>query len=185
MDSSPLLAKRAEAYPVLVRAFGKAQFYAVVANYDTDHTSDWLEMVKVQATFQRGEAGYDREARVYSETMRETLHMAIIHVFSSDEMLSDVINNRGGLHSWFIRAHATAFRFNGVKQMSYGEDLAVARNTRSTMAASSGSLSLGIVQSFWGSYDPYMQWAVERVRAMRQWQGQIEPGLGSYYMPWG
>lgn len=90
----------------LLAHVGDARFYDVVATLEPSHANDWREMGKVQRAFHDAEPRFDAKTRAYSESMRLTLHAALIqHVADPSDRLE--------LFEMFLELHVTAFHENG------------------------------------------------------------------------
>lgn len=92
----------------LIAHVGQPDFYDVLATKDPSHATEWKEMANVQRQFAAAEPKYDAKTRAYSESMRLTLHAAVIGHFA------DPTSNQGAsLYDRFIALHPTAFHQNG------------------------------------------------------------------------
>lgn len=92
----------------LVAQIGKPDFYHFMARTDRSSASWWNEMIKVQQQFAAAEPGYDPKTRAYSESMRLTLHAAVIQHFEFPALRGSM-----SLYERFIELHPTAFYENG------------------------------------------------------------------------
>jgi hypothetical protein len=118
----------------LRRAVGNASFYTVVGELDiAAHQVKWIEMVGVQRSFQASESGYDEAARTYSESMRETLHWALVYTFENAQRLRTAQASDGGLYGTFVRLHPTAFKANGACSLNPLDMARVMFNTPGAM----------------------------------------------------
>lgn len=117
----------------LRRAVGHDMFYSLVGSFDPDNAAMWLVMTEVQATFRRGEGGYDGTTRTYSESMRETLHWSIVYLAEDSAALARARRMSGGLLGAFVRLHPTAFKANGACELSVHGMWVVAWNTHPAM----------------------------------------------------
>lgn len=101
-------ASRQAAVKELVAHVGQPDFYTTLAKCDPSHAAQWTQMAQVQKQFGAAEAKYDPKTRAYSESMRLTLHAAVIQHFA------DPASNQGmSLYDRFIALHPTAFHQNG------------------------------------------------------------------------
>jgi hypothetical protein len=99
---------RQAAVDELLTHVGQPDFYDVLARHDPKHAGDWKDMAKVQRQFAAAEPRYDPKTRAYSESMRLTLHAAVLQHFA------DPGTNKGmTLYDRFIALHPTAFHQNG------------------------------------------------------------------------
>jgi|GEM_PF-2458084 len=105
-------AVRAEARR-LIDGIGSPSFYDVVATIDPKDASDWREMGRVQRTFRAAEPRFDARTRAYSESMRLTLHAAVILHLVDPTLQLDASGRRRSLFESFLELHVTAFRENG------------------------------------------------------------------------
>ncbi len=87
---------------------GAPDFYDTLAKYDPKCAAQWHEMAKVQREFAAAEPKYDAKTRAYSESMRLTLHAAVLQHFAAPET-----NHGLSLYDRFIALHPTAFHQNG------------------------------------------------------------------------
>ena len=92
----------------LISHVGQPDFYDVLARADPQSASSWHEMARTQQTFAAAEPGYDDTTRAYSESMRLTLHAAVLAHFAKPES-----NGKDSLFQRFIALHGTAFHQNG------------------------------------------------------------------------
>ena len=100
--------ERQAAVKDLLAHVGQPDFYETVAKYDPASAEKWNGMAKVQRQFAKAEPGYDPKTRAYSESMRLTLHAAVVQHFA------DPKTNQGmPLFERFIKLHPTAFHQNG------------------------------------------------------------------------
>jgi hypothetical protein len=100
-------AKKAQVQALLAHV-GQPDFYDVMAKLDPESAPQWTAMAGVQRQFAAAEPGYDLKTRAYSESMRLTLHAAVIQHFADPSL-------RGGqsLYERFLELHPTAFHQNG------------------------------------------------------------------------
>ncbi len=98
-------AARQQNIQLLRQHIGQADFYEQMARVDPSAAGEWRRMVGMQAQFQRGEAGYDRTTRTYSESMRESLHRAAIELYRRQ--------GPGDVFEHFIGVHPALFNANG------------------------------------------------------------------------
>jgi hypothetical protein len=92
----------------LIAHVGQPDFYDVLATKDPSHAGEWKEMGRVQRQFAAAEPKYDAKTRAYSESMRLTLHAAVIGHFADPQS-----NQGSSLYDRFIALHPTAFHQNG------------------------------------------------------------------------
>jgi hypothetical protein len=126
----------------LLANLGSANFYHHLAKFDLAQAQPWERMAKVQQAFAHEEGHWDHTTRAYSESMRLTLHAAVIMHFA------DPKTNQGmSLYQRFIALHPTAFHENGGwvdnMQMPIGGAVAVAVATPKEMWAHLGGLARG------------------------------------------
>lgn len=102
-----VLPGRAQAVNELLAHVGDGDFYDVLARHDPTFAAKWAEMGQVQRAFAAAEPTFDAKTRAYSESMRATLHAAVLQHVASDPP--------GGksLYERFIELHPTAFHQNG------------------------------------------------------------------------
>lgn len=105
-------AVRAEARR-LIDAMGSPSYYDVVATIDPKDASDWREMGRVQRAFRAAEPRFDARTRAYSESMRLTLHAALIIHLVEPTLQLDASGRRRSLLESFVELHVTAYRENG------------------------------------------------------------------------
>ncbi|MBL8949980.1 MAG: hypothetical protein JNK82_04330 [Myxococcaceae bacterium] len=98
-------AQRRQNVELLRQHIGRPDFYEVMARVDPRSAGEWRRMVGMQAQFQRGESGYDRTTRTYSESMRESLHRAAIELYRRQPP--------GDVFGHFISIHPALFNANG------------------------------------------------------------------------
>lgn len=118
----------------LRRAIGHDSFYSIIADLDPPNFMQWLEMVSVQAGFLEGEnvGDYALDTLTYSQSMRETLHWAMVYTFEGP-LLEQARGSSGGLFGYYVRLHPTAFRANGACELSPVGMARVMFNTRASM----------------------------------------------------
>lgn len=92
----------------LVAHIGSADFYDVLARLDSSSSKQWKAMGKVQRQFAAAEPGFDPKTRAYSESMRLTLHAAVIQHFANAALRGSMT-----LYERFLELHPTAFYQNG------------------------------------------------------------------------
>lgn len=92
----------------LISHVGQPDFYDVLARLDPQSASQWAEMARTQQKFAAAEPGYDDTTRAYSESMRLTLHAAVIAHYAKPSS-----NGKDTLFQRFIALHSTAFHQNG------------------------------------------------------------------------
>jgi hypothetical protein len=97
----------------LIDGIGSPTFYDVVATIDPKDASGWREMGRVQRTFRAAEPRFDARTRAYSESMRLTLHAAVILHLVDPTLQLDASGRRRPLFESFLELHVTAFRENG------------------------------------------------------------------------
>lgn len=148
---------------------GTAGFYHLVGQLDPDNADAWNHMIHVQNNFAQGEADYEVDARTYSESMRHTLHWAMVFTFEDPELLAEAKEYRGGLMGYFIRLHPTAFRANGVGELSWGDSFAVLGNTKGSMGWNLPSLIQG---AYLDDYFEVARRAADHVREIRRAEGK-------------
>ena len=141
---------------------GNGRFYDAVAQLDPRHAEDWREMGRVQRTFAAAEPGFDERTRAYSESMRLTLHAALI------EHLADPgLRGKDDLFEAFIELHVTAFDENGAwidnLQIGFLGALDVLGATRVSILEYTVDLTQGAFQR-----DAVAVRAAERVRQARR-----------------
>jgi hypothetical protein len=126
----------------LIAHVGAPDFYDVLAKHDPKFAAQWHEMAKVQRQFAAAEPKYDAKTRAYSESMRLTLHAAVLQHFAVPE------SNHGlSLYDRFIALHPTAFHQNGAwvdnLQIPLAGALAVAEATPGEMWLNAAGLFEG------------------------------------------
>lgn len=99
---------RGAAVQELLTHVGEPDFYEVLATRDPARAASWHEMARVQRQFAAAEPGYDEKTRAYSESMRLTLHAAVLQHFADP-----ALNQGQALYDRFIELHPTAFHQNG------------------------------------------------------------------------
>lgn len=92
----------------LIAAAGTPEFYNEVAVINPRRANSWHRMARTQVTFNKAEASYDPLTRAYSESMRLTLHAAVIQ-----HVLDPSLRGRESLYERFLQLHPTAFHENG------------------------------------------------------------------------
>lgn len=134
-------ASRAAGVKELIAHVGQPDFYNVLARLDPSHAKDWSEMAEVQRRFGLVEPKYDERTRAYSESMRLTLHAAVIQHYADPKT-----NGGTSLYHRFIELHPTAFHQNGAwvdnMQIPVEGAMAVAAATPAEM----WTHSIGLVQ---------------------------------------
>lgn len=109
----------------LKRKIGADDFYNFVAKLESDHEQDWLRMAQVQQRFKAAEPLYRTdEARVYSESNRETLHRLTIALFERGDTAA---------YHDFIELHPTVFAENGACVLPPDEQLFILSKTHPDM----------------------------------------------------
>lgn len=104
---------------------GADNFYVEVAKFDPEHAAQWLSMVEVQRRFKLAEPSYRTdEARVYSESNRETLHRLAIALLE---------RSRTTAYRDFIELHPTLFAENGACELPPDEQLFIFSKTHPDM----------------------------------------------------
>jgi hypothetical protein len=89
--------------------FGAPDFYDALAQLNVVRASDWIEMARVQRQFHAAEVNFDVRTRAYSESMRLTLHGAVLwHLRAVTNPLAD-----RHFFEQFLELHVTAFHENG------------------------------------------------------------------------
>jgi hypothetical protein len=123
----------------LLDLIGSPDFYDVVAQLDPKSASDWREMGRVQRSFRAAEPKFDEKTRAYSESMRLTLHAALIEHLCQP--------NAKSLFETFLELHPTAFYENGAwldnMQIGWKGALDVVGATRPEMVFHTGDLVEG------------------------------------------
>lgn len=92
----------------MIEVIGAPYFYDQLATIDPTSKEDWSEMGRVQRCFAAAETDFDPRTRAYSESMRLTLHAAVI-----EHMVDPSQNNGDDLFEAFLELHVTAFNENG------------------------------------------------------------------------
>lgn len=145
----------------MLAALGTPGFYDLLAAIDVEAAGDWLEMGRVQRQFAAAERGFDAATRAYSESMRLTLHAAVIAYLADPSLRGDA-----SLFERFLELHVSAFRENGGwldnLQIPRGGAFAVLDATRPTMALYAVDLLQGALAS-----DPVAVRAARWVRDAR------------------
>lgn len=159
-------------------AVGHPMFYSIVSELDPANAGAWLQMVDVQDTFYQGESSYGSRALAYSESMRHTLHWAIVFIFEDARLLAHAQASDGGLMGYFVRLHPTAFKANGACDLSVVDMMQVTWNTHTSMYNSqiAGWLLEGMRHE---EQYAVARRAAEHVRALRIANGQA-PTVDGY-----
>jgi hypothetical protein len=128
------LPSRSKSVDSLIALVGSPRFYDEVARVDPSRAADWITMGRVQRQFHDAEPGFDGKTRAYSESMRVTLHAALIQHLADPSL-------RGkdrDLFEMFLELHVTAFHENGAwldnMQIPWPGALEVVRSTPLEMA---------------------------------------------------
>jgi len=152
----------------LEERFDEADFYETVGDFDELNQDVWNEMIAVQDQFHAAESLYgNAETIAYSQSVRQTLHGAVINLFRDPQALVTVLQAPGGLPTWYTRMHGTTFRANGAWNVDFLDNgLAVGGATPSSMYKNLPLLAEGMDEE-----DPYAAHAAETVREMRECSG--------------
>lgn len=156
-------AQRQQNVAVLRQHIGRADFYEQMARVDPRSAGEWRRMVGMQAMFQRGESSYDPRTRIYSESMRESLHRVAIELYRRQPP-GDVFGHFIGIHSALFNANgafsvrSTINGFSVLNNTSFNE---VARNF------------LGLSEGMLGTnnYAPLANQVAEETRIARERRG--------------
>lgn len=159
----------------LRRTVGRKDFYYILADWEPRNAAKWNRMVQVQAEFLAAEAEYSGATRAYSESMRLTLHSAVVTIFSRPNKLKRLMVN-DKFYRWFISMHATAFKANGACGMDSMDMITVMINTPLDMMYPSNLVSL--FRGMLGDADRNAQVAAERTRRMRSARGMLTTSSG-------
>ena len=92
----------------LIGLVGNPSFYDVVATMDPRDAAKWREMARTQRGFAAAETTFDPKTRAYSESMRLTLHGALIQ-----HVADPGLRGARTLFEAFLELHVTAFSANG------------------------------------------------------------------------
>lgn len=138
---------------------GQPDFYNRMARMDPRSAGQWNEMAEVQARFHRGEPGYDPRTRVYSESMRESLHRAAIGLYQQMPP--------GQVYGHFVAIHPALFHANGALRTN---GLAVLGNTDLRMVRNVPGLIDGGVMHM-QDYQRLANQAAEQTRVARERRG--------------
>ena len=161
LDPAPHLLTQLEA------AINSENFYPIVAEIDPINHARWLRMAETQTRFAAAEGSYGNPGRIYSESMRESLHVALLEALKTPGMLQRLNQEhpRGGLQAWFVQAHPTAFRENGAYRLPLGDAVAILLSTHVEMIRPRNVLNLW--RGLWLN-DRYARLACKRVREGRR-----------------
>ncbi len=145
---------------LLTRHIGRPDFYEQMARIDPRSAGEWRRMVGMQAQFQRGESGYDRNTRTYSESMRESLHRAAIDLYRRQPP-GDVFRHFIGIHGALFRENGAYSSFNRLAVLGHTNYTEVGRNLM--------DLGGGILGT--NNYGPIARQAAEETRISRERRG--------------